>query len=436
MIAPTISQPYTVEGDNLSLRFHSYQWDAWDAVTRYVVVLAGTQGGKTSFGPHWLYREIRQRGPGDYLVVTPTYKLLNLKALPEFTRIFQTLLGLGEYKKSDKVFEFDAVGERRTWGDEQREPTRILFGYATDPDSLESATAKAAWLDEAGQTKFKLPSFEAIMRRLSLAQGRILITTTPYNLGWIKQKFWDSRDTDPDVSVIRFDSTANPAFPQAEMDRARRDLPLWKFNMFYRAIFTRPAGMIYDCFNEEIHKVKAFDIPETWQRWIGQDYGGVNTAAVFLAKDTHSNRYYLYREYWTGGKTAKQHKEAMIGGGGEEFTAYGGARSEQQWRDEFTQAGMYIAAPPVWEVEVGINRVYGAIKRNELFVFDTCGNVLDELGSYARQLDGMGEPTEKIADKNQFHLLDALRYVGSALWDDRGIWQPFDSKPVKSRWVE
>ena len=73
-----------------------------------------------------------------------------LKALPELKRIFKTVLGLGDYKAGDKVFEFDAVGERKTGGAEQDEPTRILFGYATDPDSLESATAKAAWLDEAG----------------------------------------------------------------------------------------------------------------------------------------------------------------------------------------------------------------------------------------------------------------------------------------------
>ena len=221
----TISQPYYLDGKDLVLDFHPGQWQAWDSIARFVVVLAGTQGGKTSFGPHWQYREIQRSGPGDHMMVTPTYKLLNLKALPEFKRIFQTVLGLGQYRAADKVFEFDAVGERKTWGAEQDEPTRILFGYATDPDSLESATAKSAWLDEAGQTKFKLPSYEAIMRRLSLAQGRLLVTTTPYNLGWIKQLFWDKQYEDADIDVFRFDSTMNPSFPAEEMERARASLP-------------------------------------------------------------------------------------------------------------------------------------------------------------------------------------------------------------------
>ena len=29
------------------------------------------------------------------------------------------------------------------------------------------------------------------MRRLAISQGRILITTTPYDLGWLKQQVFD-----------------------------------------------------------------------------------------------------------------------------------------------------------------------------------------------------------------------------------------------------
>jgi hypothetical protein len=53
-------------------------------------------------------------------------------------------------------------------------------------------------------------------------------------------------------------------------------------------------------------------------------------------------------------------------------------------------------------------------------VFDTCKGVLDELGTYSRELDDIGQPTEKIKDKEKFHLLDGLRYnvsnLGGVLW--------------------
>lgn len=417
-------QPYHVKPDGgLSLDFHPGQWQAWDSTARFVVVLAGTQGGKTSFGPHWLLREIQQQGPGDYLIVTPTYPLLNLKALPEFSRIFSQLMRLGEYRKADRVFQFDAIGERRLWGKEQEQETRVLFGHAQDPESLESATAKAAWLDEAGQNKFKLSSFEAIMRRLSLAQGRILITTTPYNLGWLKQQFWDQRKHRGDIEVIQFDSTRNPAFPAAEMERARRDLPRWKFDMFYRAMFTRPAGMIYDCFDDAKNTIARFPIPPDWRRFAGLDFGGVNTACVKIAQDPATQNLYAFSEYLAGGLTAEGHAR-KIQAGEPVNMAYGGARGEGQWRMEFGRGGLPIAPPPIADVEVGINRVYGALQTGRLFIFSDLAGLLDEIGSYSRVLDDMGEPTEAIADKETYHRLDALRYVMAAL-ENQGTFKAY-----------
>jgi hypothetical protein len=200
-------------------------------------------------------------------VVTPTYPLLVKKALPEFLRLFKTRLRLGEFQSQQKIFTFSEDGAREVFGDrfEEETPTQIFFGHAQDPDSLESATAKAAWLDEAGQKKFRLGSWEAILRRLSIHQGRVLLTTTPYDLGWLKQLLWDpwndSKGKHPLIDVVRFDSTENPAFPRAEFERARAAMPAWRFDLFYRGVFTRPAGLIYSSFDESKHKIPRIAIP-------------------------------------------------------------------------------------------------------------------------------------------------------------------------------
>lgn len=399
----------------LRLNFHRGQWRAWQSERRFVVVLAGTQGGKTSFGPHWLYREIQRQGPGDYLVVTPTFPLLELKCLPEFRRVFETYLHLGRFTASPaRKFTFSEEGARRTFGDkfDATRPTVVFFGYATDPESLESATAKAAWLDEAGQKKFKLGSWEAILRRLSLAQGRVLITTTIYNLGWLKQQLWDRwKAKDPDVDVVSFASTENPNFPKAEYERARRQLPGWKFDMFYRAIFTRPAGLIYDSFDENMHKCPRFAIPDDWQRYLGLDFGGVNTAAVFYAEEPNTGRLYLYREYLAGGRTAEQHTEHLLKGEPMVPICFGGSHSEGQWRMEFRAAGLPVREPDIKDVEIGINRVYGAHRANGIFVFDDLDGYLEQKLSYSRELDDNGEPTEDIEDKETYHFMDAERYI-------------------------
>ena len=324
----------------MGLNFHSGQLRAWDSQARVVLVLAGAQSGKTSFGPFWLAREIQRKGPGDYIVAAPTYKLLSLKLFPEFLRLFKVACRWGDFTGRGSFqnrFLFNAHGCRALFGRVPAEPTQVFFGHAQDPDSLESATGKAAWLDEAGQKKFKLASWEAIQRRLSIHQGRVLITTTPYDLGWLKQKLWDPwRAGDPSVEVIRFDSTENPAFPAAEFERARRELPKWKFDLYYRAIFTRPAGLIYDCFDEQAHKVRRFEIPYKWPRFLGLDFGGVHTAGVFYAEEPGTRRLFAYREYKAGERSAAEHIHHLLKGEPRTPICVGGSKSERQWRREFS----------------------------------------------------------------------------------------------------
>src|SRR5476649_2816595 len=77
------------------------------------------------------------------------------------------------------------------------------------------------------------------------------------------------------------------------------------------------------------------------------------------------------------------------------------------------------ARPEVQSIEVGINRVFAAFAQNQILVFDDLHGFLDELQSYGRELDEMGEPTEKIEAKEPFHILDAVRYVISYLQMDK-----------------
>lgn len=410
-----------VQNGGLVLNLHWGQTRAWDSQKRFVLVLSGTQGGKTSFGPHWLYREVQTCGPGDYLAIAPTYPLMNKKMLPEFLTLFKKYLQLGQYKKQEKVFEFSPTGCARTFGDKHAE-CKIHFGHAQDPESLESATGKAAWLDEAGQRKFKLASWEAILRRLSIYQGRVLLTTTPYDLGWLKQKLYDpwKDGTDTDIEVIGFRSIDNPVFPRAEYERARRTLPGWKFRMFYMGLFERPAGLIYNCFKDEltdgvIHKIPRFNIPGNWRRYVGLDYGGINTVAVFYAQDPRDKALYLYRTYKAGNRTAAEHAEKILEGEPGLPLAVGGAPSEGQWRREFRAGGLPVRKPTVKDVELGIDRVYGAHKQDKIFAFDDLDDYLEEKLTYSRELDDNGEPTTKIQDKNEFHHMDAERYIISFL---------------------
>ena len=427
-----------VHDGTMRLNLHRGQQRAWMSRKRFICVIAGSQSGKTSFGPHWLRREIELRGPGDYMVVTPTFPLLEIKALPEFRRLFEDQLQLGEYRASPpRRFVVSPEGEERLFGARQDIPTTIWFGYAADPDSLESATAKAVWMDECGQDKFKLAAWEALQRRLSLNEGRALMTTTPYNLGWLYLAIWKpwqaANQNHPDIEVINFESTANPMFSRREYERLQRELPKWKFDLFHRGIFTRPAGLIYDNFDED-DVIEPFVIPDHWPRFVGMDFGGVNTAALFTAvelddRNGPTGNLIHYREYLAGGLASEEHAKVIMRGeprkddGSTALTAIGGAPSEDQWRREFAKAGLKIYRPPVSEVEVGIDRVYATHAKRQIKVFRSLYQYLEQKRTYTRVLDEAGEPTEKIEDKETFHLLDCERYEISHLR------RPYGRKP-------
>lgn len=414
---------YERQGDALLLHFHPGQKQAWNSSKRFVFVLAGTQGGKTSFGPWWLWREIMNCGAGDYIAATSSYDLFKLKMLPEIRNVFEHILGIGRYWAGDKILEIKnpETGEFEASRSDDPMWARVILRSASAEGGLESSTAKAAWLDEVGQDEFGLSAWEAVLRRLSLSVGRVLGTTTLYNLGWLKQRVFHAWEKgDPDFDIIQFESVMNPIFPKAEFDRAKRTLASWKFNMQYRARYDRPAGMIYQDFIDDYrdaggHKVKPFKIPTEWPRFVAIDPGGVNCAKLWFAHDTEHDVFYAYRESLDGGKANAEHAleaRQLAETNGERVIWWAvGQKAEEQVRLDWIGAGVSnVKEPPFSDVEAGIDKVVALLRQFRLYFLDTLDVTLDQIVTYARKLDENNDPIETIANKEKYHLMDALRY--------------------------
>ncbi len=726
MVQTTKVKPFreiTPDG-TLKVNFHPGQTRAWLSKKRYVAVLAGSQGGKTSFGPHWLDREIRNCGPGDYLIGTSTFPLLDRKLLPEFLYVFSDLFHYGTYNDNKKVFTFHTKKTVKRKNDYVLFPdaeidTKVFIGSAQNPESMESATVKAIWLDECvapetlisteigqmsireivekrlrcrvwsfdiksgewelkpiirwirlpqrkpllnlgnlrltgnhrvwtnngyiltdklitstkydilrvevikdeqtkgissfrgnsqedegicqaslprtrcegicqfeealsgtsrtrrgdsrtaeteiyepcqpslgatgrkpfkssnfceatvfqanqkestvvtrrqrqteeletgkigggigvgkrvcgdyrermvasclqdrrggtrvkdgdrswqcsqstqnrvvraewvdissllqsdgggldggcssdgyvynlevednhnyvannylvsncGQKQFKRETWEAVQRRGLINKARILFTTTLYGLGWLKTDIYDEGiKGSSDIDIIQFDSIENPAFPLEEYQRMQRIMPDWKFQMFHRGRYSQPAGLIYDGFDSVNDVIEPFEIPAHWPRYVGHDFGPVNTVALWKAYDTGTGTFYTYREYCMGRLSTFDHVTNWIElSKGERIASrYGGSSTEDGWRGDFTQAGWKIEKPMDGGVESGITRVYSYDKLHKNKVFRTCKNYLSEKTTYSRELDGNYNVTDKIEDKEIYHFMDAERYM-------------------------
>jgi len=131
---------------------------------RFIIAIAGIQGGKTTAGVLWLIQEIRKNPKGTFLVGSPSFKILNQSTLEKIFDLMPESIW-GSYNKMEQVYRLKSGG-------------KIFFRSLESPDSVEGMTANAVWLDEAGQMKYR--AWVNVLSRVSATNGRILITTSPY----------------------------------------------------------------------------------------------------------------------------------------------------------------------------------------------------------------------------------------------------------------
>lgn len=407
----------------VDIYLHEGQRRAWESHKRFVFMLAGKQSGKTIYGPLHLHEWINQFGAGDYLAISATNDLFIAKMLPALKQYFVNDLGIAKYWPGDRIFELcdPLTGKfgaehgyeyEKMWG-------RIILRTAESEAGMQSFSAKAAWMDEPGLYDARV--WKDVRGRLSLAAGPALGTTTPYDMGWLKQQIYDAWiKGDDEIDVINFVSTVNPFFSQAEYDSLQRSMQPYQFAMDYKAEFGRPPASIYEDFVDALredggHKVKRFVIPSEWPRMVAVDPGVVNPGKVWVAHDPREDVFYLYRAA-KGGKRreARQHAKddvALAKEHGERVIWWAvGAKSEKYWRQDYEAEGAKPAREPdSMEVEERIDRFTQLIRQHRFYVFDDLRDWIDEVMSYSRVIKN-GEATKEIKDKATFHLMDATGY--------------------------
>jgi len=384
-----------------------------DERARTLAAIAGTGGGKTQLGYWWLHVRMRQNPGYGWLVAEPTFNMLAKIILnstdPNRPDLITWLRQVGfhpNYKAVDKIIETD-------FG-------KILLASADNPDSMQGAAVKGAWLDEGGL--MSLIAHQTALQRVSLMDGQELITTTPYNRGWLKTEVADKADGDY-IHVEKWSSIENPAFPRhvyEEMRAGPNAMQPHRFRMMYDADFERPSGMIYGCFNADKCVIEPFQIPKSWPRYVGIDYGPVHTAVLWYAKNPTryktwpAGTWFAYREYLEGNKSIGQHvKDLNLLSKGEDIQRKVGSAvaAERQWRREYSEKGFYIQECKVSLVEVGIDRVYGLHQADSIVYFNNMVHTLAQKEDYSRKLDANQQPTDDIEDKASYHFMDAERYV-------------------------
>lgn len=214
-------------------------------------------------------------------------------------------------------------------------PSKVIFAHLeheTDVHIYQSAQFDVLGFDEATTfSEYQYVYMRSRVRGTNPAIRRyIVLGTNPGNIGhtWFKTRFIDGRepfkryyfrmDGDREVETDKTDKKAlsrvfvpakvwdNPPLLENDpgyLNRLESLDPVTR-RMLLNGDWDVFAGQYFSQFRRDTHVVEPFEVPPSWKRYVGIDYGGTAPfAAIFIAVDYDGNAY-VYKEYYEKGKTA------------------------------------------------------------------------------------------------------------------------------------
>ena len=230
--------------------------------------------------------------------------------------------------------------------------------------------------------------------------------------------------------AFHFTSFDNPYISRIGLELVASSMSLDSYRRELLAIDddVETSWLVYNKFNEALCKVTRFQIPSNWPVCTGHDFGIANPAALFLAEaqlplpvgaPAHMRRgdMVVFREYCPGaGYSITDHVVAFkdITQGYRVSRSVGGAHSEDEIRQGYSAHGWPIAEPGINRVNVQVDRVIGLMEQNKLFIIGDMVGLLAQVSNCMWELDNENKATNRIANEARYHLLAALRYIGSS----------------------
>lgn len=409
------------------------QLKAFTSEARFIALVAGVQSGKTYAGANWMNHQVNLYPNDDHLIIASSYKVLSQATLKKFDELSPK----GWYKlhRNPENFYYEILPNKKG----RTGKGRIWVRSAENPNKIEGMTLRSVWFDEAGDSDEV--AFTNICARLSIKQGKCLLTSTPYTWNWLK-KFEDDWKADTNngtrsgklsYDYINYPSYENPYFPMEEYNRMKLVLPEHDFNRRYLGIFTKPEGLIYPNFNPDRMVWNTKRLEEYLKRGgfteviAGVDWGYMDPTVISVVGLTKGGRYILLDEHFEVkediGDTiaaAKSLRDKW------EISRFYCDSEQPAYISKFISDG--LQAIPVRKkkpgetassyVKGGIGRIRQLMAEDRFTVLDSVTQHLRELQlyRYATKLQsGVRVVVDEPEDKDN-HTMDALRYAIDSHW--------------------
>jgi len=393
-------------------------------------VLAGPyETGKTITALYKLHTLLSKYPKCHALMVRKTYKSLIASAVVTFEH--KVLPVLPRMPDSPIM----AYGGERPDFYQYPNGSRLVLGGMDNADKFLSAEFDFIYinqLEELPLNDYELLTGRATGRAGNAPYPQVLSDCNPGPpRHWIRQrpslKMFKSRHEDNPVLYSQADGTIT--------DQGRRTMATLdaltgvRYKRGRLGQWAGQEGMVYEEWNEDIHLIDRFDIPDNWRRYRAIDFGYTNPFICHWWAEDEDGRLYLYREIYMTRRTVKVHAMQINALSGDERYVATIVDHDASDRATLAENGITTTAARK-DVSLGIEKVQERLKvqgdnrprlfimRDSLVEVDQSRAELHKTIETAAEIDGYVFPESKegkSADENPVkvddHGMDAMRYM-------------------------
>lgn len=233
----------------------------------------------------------------------------------------------------------------------------------------------------------------------------------PYH--WFKLK-WIDKKKDKNILYLHFTMEDNLSLSERVKERYRKMYSGVFYKRYILGLWMMAEGIIYDMFNEEVHKVKSLEREYT-EYYVSCDYGTQN-ATVFILWGKHKGVWYAVKEYYYSGREeVKQKTDNEYYNDLEVFLGEIIPKaiiidpSAASFIALIRKNGKYKVRQASNAVADGIRNVARALNESILYFCDNCINTFREFFSYVWDEKASQRGEDKPTKEND-HAMDAVRY--------------------------
>lgn len=387
------------------------QYEFFKAKEKFPAYGGGWGNGKTLAGILKTYKFCEDDPNGLFVVGRKNFVDLRDSTLRDFLELYGEDGEFGQYVKGQMKYKLPNGCE-------------ILFRHLDNLGSLTNLNLSGFWMDQAEEIPEMAFTFLiGRLRRMTCKYRQGFATFNMEGHNWIWHRWKAKKVKDPhQYNLIEASTYENRRHLPDDYIESLESLPDDVYNRYVKGSWEVFEGQIYGEFDENVHVIQPFTLPEDAQLFDGLDPGVRHPFAYLIAYEDKENNLYFVDEWRESGKLIDEVAEAIREKrDGREMQSTvidpSSAKIEQTSGEnvklQLEEQGIHSMKANN-DVTAGIGRVKLRLKNKTVYIFNTCRKLIEELTQYQwlkpRLINGVlhyKEAPLKVKDD----LVDVMRYI-------------------------